>query len=338
MAGNNRVFYAIEELAIGPYCSASGMPIHGVQSVNLTTTFNLEQVFELGQLDIYENIENIPNVELTAEKVLDGDTMIYHAATRGATSPSLLNRSNQRADVFLMIFSDAQDSASGSPMTQAYCSGMYINALNYTLPVQGNCTESVTLIGNDKVWRTANFYFNGHFDNDDTPPSGVQRRQHVIMGASGVGSQWPTLIPGMTVTGGQGFNVETAGVFGAHVQDVTISTTLGREDLYELGRFRPYYRYANFPVAVDTTINVSAGGTNPGDAVNANSAGNNLSAETIVIRLADGTIFNMGNDNKLQSVTFSNLQTGGGIATISYAFQNFNALTITSPADPQHLT
>lgn len=338
---NYRVFYPIHYVALGSEGAAGGgyRPIHGLQSVNMTTTFNLEQVFELGQLDIYENIENLPNVEMTLEKALDGYPLIYHLATPTATSKTLLNRSNQKCDSVLSIFSDSQDNASGVPLTQAYCSGMYLNALNYTLPVQGNCTENVTLVGNDKIWRTSGFAFNGHFTGNDAPASGIQRRQHIKMGNAGAGgSAWPTLIPGMTVAGGTGYNVETNGQFGAHLQDVTIGVNLGREDLFELGRRKPYFRYATFPVAIDCTINMSVGGTTPGDMVNALSDASNLTNETIIVKLADGTIFDLGNKNKLQSSTYSGGDTGGGVATVAYAFQNFNKLDITHPADPAGLT
>lgn len=344
-AGQNyRVFYPIHYVAIGKDYQASGTPVHGVQSVNMTTTFNLEQVFELGQLDIYENIENLPNIEMTVEKALDGYPLIYHLATSDATSKTLLNRTNRKANIILSIFSDDQDNSSGTPRAQAFCSGMYINSINYTLPVQGNCTESVTFVGNDKlwitssgqVWDTTGFAFQGHFNGNDSPASGIQRRQMVKMGnAAANGSVWPTLIAGLTVAGGSGYNVESAGQFGAHIQDVSISVNLGREDLFELGRRRPYYRYANFPTAVDCTINITAGGSNPGDAVNAVSESTaNLSNEPIKVKLTDGTIFDLGYKNKLQSVSYSGGDTGGGVVSISYQFQNFNKLDVTSLSDP----
>jgi hypothetical protein len=332
---NNRVFYPLHYIAIGEYCSASGIPVHGLQSVNLTTTFNLEQAFELGQLDIYENIENLPDIEITAEKVLDGYPLIYHLATRGATSKTLLNRTNQRADVILSVFSDSQDNASGSPVVQAYCSGVYLNSLNYTLPVQGNCTESVTLVGNDKVWKTGNTYFDGHFDGLDAPASGVQRRQDVLMGSGTSYSKFPTEIPGID---GEGYNQSTGSTYNAHIQDVSISVNLGREDLFELGRRKPYYKYATFPTAVDCTINITAGGTDPGDNINASSeATSNITDQAILIRLEDGTIFDLGAKNKLQSVTYSGGDTGGGVVSLAFAYQNFNYLSITSAADPENL-
>lgn len=337
---NYRNYFAIDEVSLGSEgAPGSGYrPAHGVQSVATTTTFNLEQVFELGQLDVYENIEDLPAIEMTIEKLLDGYPLVYHLATPSALNKSLIARTNTRCDVMLSLFSDSQDNASGVPLTAVYTSGMYVNTLNYTLPVQGGARESVTLVGNDKVWKTSAFAFNGHFTGNDSPASGIQRRQHVKMGnAAAGGSVWPTLIPGMTVVAGSGYNVESAGVFGAHLQDVTISCNLGRTDLLELGRKRPYFRYQTLPIDVDCVINVIPAGTTPGDMVNAVADSNsNLTNEPILINLADGTCFNLGNKNKLQSCNFS-VDVGGGVATMSYTFRNQNKLDVTSPSDPAGL-
>ena len=72
---NDRVFYATQAVAIAPRGTAPDVyekihAAHGVQSIGITTNFNLEQVFELGQLEIYENVEGIPDVEVTMEKVI----------------------------------------------------------------------------------------------------------------------------------------------------------------------------------------------------------------------------------------------------------------------------
>ena len=45
--------------------------------------FNLEQAFELGQIQIYENIEGLHEVEVTMEKVLDGYPLLYTSVTAG---------------------------------------------------------------------------------------------------------------------------------------------------------------------------------------------------------------------------------------------------------------
>ena len=87
---NNRIFYAIHAVAVkenGTTPSNEIVPIiagedvvpsgrwevvRGAQSVGMTTTFNYEQVFQLGQVEVYEYVELQPEIEFTIERVLDG--------------------------------------------------------------------------------------------------------------------------------------------------------------------------------------------------------------------------------------------------------------------------
>jgi len=149
---NNRIFYACQAVALGQFGTTTFTELHGVQSVGVNTTFNLEQAFELGQISIYENIEGLPDIEVTIERVLDGYPLAYKLATQGASGDTLVNRTKQRCNAVLAIYPDDKDAVSGVPDVQVYMSGMYINSISYTLPVEGNCTESVTLVGNHKVW------------------------------------------------------------------------------------------------------------------------------------------------------------------------------------------
>src|SRR3990167_3509619 len=121
MSNSKRIFYAVQ--AVGIAKSGGGYTsIHGLQSVSVTTTFNLEQVFEIGEIKIYENVENIPDIEMTLEKVLDGYPLLYHLTTRGSSSNSLVGRSQTKCMAALSIYGDTQDSASGTPVTQLECS------------------------------------------------------------------------------------------------------------------------------------------------------------------------------------------------------------------------
>ena len=199
---NNRVYYAIHQVGIkedgNSGAFAADDVLHGVQSVGMSTNFNLEQVFELGQLAIYENIENIPDVQVDLSKVLDGYPLIWHQATKGTTttSPTLVGRSTSKCIFGMSIFDDTQEAAEGAASTTVQCSGMYASSVSYTFSRDGNFTESVTLVGNDKVWANAPTYgetlnpnlptpvFSGGFSSttDDSPigQGGVNRRENLL--------------------------------------------------------------------------------------------------------------------------------------------------------------
>ena len=345
---NDRIFYATQGLGLAPNgqtevgdtSRASGfIEAHGVQSVAIDTTFNLEQVFELGQIDLYENIEGLPDIELTAQKVLDGSPLLYHLATQGATTSSLNARSKRRAFVALNIYSDVFDSASGTPETQVEMSGMFVSSLTYTLNVDGNSTEDLTLVGNNKLWRTASFTFLPNFDNTDEPlaitsSGGVQRREDVLMAEDATGSRWPTDIPGITSSG---TNVLAGDAFGAHLQTVTISVDLGLEDLNELGQRNPYARPATFPVEITTAIDVTSSDGDRVDALADPVGGFNLTDQEIIVKMREGTVVDLGTKNKLASVSYGGGDAGGGNVVTTFNFSNFNILTATHPRDPAGL-
>lgn len=349
---NNRIFYACQAVAIGPCFVGGAEEVHGVQSVGINTTFNLEQAFELGQIQIYENIEGLPDVEVTLEKVLDGYPLIYHLATTEAASETLVSRSKDRCCVALAIYPDDQDAVTGNPPVEVYMSGMYLSNLSYTMPVDGNCTESVTLVGNHKVWRTSSTLFSSTLatalsndDGSDEPKAltdasgGIQRRENVKISQCIL----PLSIYGVTqsATAGNGYD-SGAGVPKVHIQNCTISTDLTREDILELGRKAPYYRAPNFPVEVTCEFEVISVS---GDFVNAyeegrpsyvgtRNAGNNTAEETILMVLEDGTEFDLGSKCRLASVTYGGGDAGGGNATMTYSYSTYNDLVVTHPQDP----
>jgi len=338
---NKRLFWAIEAIGFAPDGSSTFVPAHGVQSLGSNITFNLTEVFELGQISIYDNVEDTPDVEFTIEKLIDGYPFIYHLATPDATSPSLVGRSTERCIMALSTFGDTQNSASGTPNAQMTASGLYVSSMSYSFPAEDNATESITLVGNNKVWTSGSFTFTGGFTNTDTPASGIMRRQHVRMGnTSGISSLWPKGINGIPGIDANGYNQERADgtSYSARIQNVSISTDLGREQLVELGRRNPFFRYASFPVEVTCDIEVLsvdgdfAGGTEAG----LFGDGNNLSNQEIVLRSVWGDSWDLGTKNKLSSVS-SNVSTDGSNVTDSYSFSNFNDLVILSDADPAGL-
>jgi hypothetical protein len=329
---NFRIFYAVENVGLSKCGANTFTSIHGLQSVGVSTKFDLQQVFEVGQLSLYDLLENIPAIEATLEKVLDGYPPIYCLATNGATSPSLSGRSNVQATLGLSIYSDSQDSASGTPLAQCTMSGVFVSAFDYTFPTDGNCSESVTLVGNNKVW--TNVYTATAFTNNDAPYGSnvVQRRQNVIFGSAGC--KLPLDVPGISASG---TNEKTNGQdFDAHFTSIKTGANLGRNEMFELGRKGIYHRYVTFPVEIKTDYEVIS---TLGDSVQALEEADNLTYRTLSIKTSDGLFIDLGSKNKLSSVTYGGANAGsnGGNATCTYSFVNYNDFSLTHPQDPSGL-
>ena len=129
--------------------------------------------------------------------------------------------------------------------------------------------------------------------------------------------------------GGDDSSAEAGISDNAHIQSITVSTDFGQENIQELGRFGPYHRFATFPVEVTCDFEVIA---TSGDLINVSGTAPNLANHDIVIKDTAGTVINLGDSgagkNKLTSVSYSGGDTGGGNATVSYSFSNFNVLTV----------
>ena len=341
---NNRIYYPHVAVGIAPQGSSSFTVIHGLQEFGMTANFNLEQVQEIGQFEIYEDVEGLPEVEFNLDKVLDGYPLIYHLATQGAATDSLAGRANRRCTLACSVFDDDQDSASGTPLKELQSSGLYADSLRYTIPSEGNCTESVTLKGNHAQWVSSGFTFTGTlFDNSDEPLAltsglgGVQRRENVVFAGATLADV--TLLPnglnGIPGISASGTNDKTAGVYGAHISNITISADLNREDIVELGTKNPYFRapQGNTDVTCEISV-VSILGPNVSFNETGIASGLNTFSKKIQVVLEDGTTLDLGSKNRMTSCQMGNLSSNGGNVTDSYSYRNRNSLTISQPQSP----
>ena len=364
----NRIYFANQLVAFKRDAGTTWQIAHGVQSVAVTTTFNLEQAFELGQLAIYENIEGVPDIEVTASKVLDGYALLYCLATNEAAhthGPTLAGRSNASTVVGIGIWPDTQDSASGNPVQQMEASGMFCSSVSYNFPLEDNFSEDITVVGNNKGWRdstaaidcgTPGWIFQvspgtgAIVTNSDAPigTGGVNRRENLsFLSASPTGGEayWdytrlPTELPGVDASGWMSPRDANNT---AHLQSITVSTDLGREELFELGTRQPYARVVTFPVEVTCDIEMLS---ISGDLINAFADGcgdatipctgivDNLTNQTIRISACEGTRIFLGDKNKLASVNYGGGDAGGGNVTVSYSYTTFNDFTVLHPMDP----
>ena len=331
MANNNRIFYACQSVEInGPSGTvtsenASYDVVQGLQSVGMTTNFNLEPIYQLGQLELYDNYEEIPEVEISLNKVLDSRMTIYGMAMG---TGALVDLANNRCGVKLKLFSDSDSNNAGTPVAEVECVPAYLSSVTYSFPTEGNFTEEVSLVSNDKVWAaslsaTAN----------ENKLTGTRAE------VSGLGIARRGLISSLVLpTGG---NAAVTGSLsggipnGMKIQSMNISMNLGRESIFKLGQRTPYYRYVNFPVEVTCEIETVAGdGDLVGVAGSTDTACANPKALTnkrISIELCDGMKIDLGDKCKLTSVNYAGGDTGGGNATVTYSYQTFNTFTYSPP-------
>ncbi len=429
---NNRVFYAIEQVAIkdntiaatgavAPFNSrkysagnlASGVNEigskwevpRGVQSAGMTTTFNLEQVFQLGQVELYEYSERQPDIQMTMSKVIDGSKPIFFMCIDTTQANNIVGQTaNFKVDIAFQIYPDTQYRATGRPVSICTASGMVMSSVSYSFPVDGFVKEDITFVGNDKIWGTFVNVSGVTVGNGGTEPlilwatdqnggnpnapkgtpsgvfghdgltsalleggaselaggtdrfgviivgSGVQRREEVDIRRSVL----PRDIPGITAFVASGIDAAYVnGGFGAqgpgtaagvsqlignantdrvveHIQTITVSAALNRNDIFELGSKRPFVKVLTFPVEVTCSIEVITAGGDLVDATSAIDCGpdNTTESNTIIIRTCDGMQVDLGDSNRLTSVEVGGGEAGGGNMTVTYNYSSFNSFNI----------
>ena len=332
---NNRIFYATQAVILTPllqdgngWTAQTALCPRGLQSVGITTNFTLEQVYQLGQLELYDNIEDVPEVQVTMNKVIDGTLPLYLMCMGGGAAGSgkaLAEIVNNRVNFRLQIYKDTNSAASGTADQYVNATGMYLSSVSYTFPVDGNATEDVTLVGNNKFWNSANGGAATNISNaaifgTGTAPS-TARRYKLLPGNCTL----PTGVGGIPN--------------GSHFQSISVSTDLGREAINELGSMTPYFRFVTFPLEVTSEFEIIA---ISGDQMEANDftaaasctgTYKNLTDKTIKVKVCgtgttDYLELDLGAKNKLTSVNYTGGDAGGGNATITYSFQTFNKLVV----------
>lgn len=327
---NKRIYYATQSVQLAPVLSNtdgsftvnSYVSPKGLQSVGMTTNFNLTQLFELGQQDLYDNVEGVPEVEVTLQKTLDGTLPLYLICMGGSVSngngKKIGELANNRVNFKLGVFDDTKTAAEGSTNTAVECTGMYLSSIGYTFPLDGFSTEDVTLVGNSKKWASQTMTGGFSEATSQTAKTAVRRLNVNIAGST---------IPGDIPNGAS-----------AHFQSINVRANLGREAINELGKMAPYCRYVKFPLEITSEFVITA---TEGDKVNADdlisqgtcSSFKNLTDRQITVAICgtgvgDTMSIDLGPKNKLTSVNYTGGDTGGGNATVTYSFQTFNYLIV----------
>ena len=358
---NLRTYWAIEGMGTGPHGVSDGNHLDnfqycpGVQSIGMSTSFNLEQIFQLGQLEIYQDLEDIPDVELTIEKVLDDTCLLY---TRCVSAPdgtapgayvatwtgakTITSIQNNRCDVVFVVGQDelenigdltiAPEAVGNAGLKAAFMSGMFVSSVNFNFGTDGFFTENITLVGNHQQWATPGAAILTNAPTAAAQQVGdVSKRHNFSFGDIGDVPE-PLQAVGATVAD-------------LRIASISVSTDFGREEMFALGEKQPYHRYVTFPIEV--TCDIEAYVTHPDRmAVDAlpNRDINVTNDNTIKFDVFDASSggilsgpgvdpnhnFNLGDKNILSSFTWNGISTDGTNATITYSYRNFNTMTITS--------
>jgi len=432
---NNRVFWAIQQVAIkdnaapptgavapinsreyssGPL--ASGLDEvgglwevpRGMQSAGMTTNFQLDQVFQLGQVELYEYSEREPQIEMTMSRAVDGTKPLFLMCTDPAGANDIVARTaSYKLDVTMQIYPDTQFRATGRPLSIVTVSGAVISNVSYTYPIDGFVTEDITIISNDKIWGSIEAVSgvtaghnagnggeelvvwpddaqgqnpgapegmpSGVFGHDGLTSasieggaaelaggfdrfgviivgSGIQRREEIDIRRSVL----PEDIPGIIQFNGSGIDAAYVnGGFGAqgpgtaygsdqrigdantdhiieHIQNITVTFSIAREDIFELGRKRPFARVPDFALEATTSIEVT---TSQGDLVDATSdidcgPDNTSESNTVIIRTCDGLQVDLGDANRLTSVEMGGGDAGGDNMSVTYNYSSFNVFNV----------
>ncbi len=295
----NRIFYACQAVGFGPGAGGASAALTGVQSVGVNSTFGLEQVFQLGQIEIYENIEGTPEVELTIERVFDSASNLY--GLFAGAGQTITQVATLRKSVTLAVVDDSESVHTNTGgVIGVECTGVYMSNYSANFSVDGTSTDTITVVGNHQAWGAEALTL-----NKAEGTATVAKRQNLSLSAAGI-----------------------AGATGK-VQSATVSIDFGREDLLEFGSKTPYFRAASFPVECSAEVsynavsaNLSHGSLNFSDGQTADVQGSD-SAIKITYSAGGGT-GNIGISGRCTGMNYSGGDASGGNATVSYSYTGYN--------------
>jgi len=296
------VKWAAQQFGIKSYCDVVDAPsgqaytytadhvIKGVQSVGFDSNFELTPIFQLSQGEIYETNEGLPQVDISVNKVLDGYTPVYLAATQDSVSPTLFGRAPVKCVPAIAIFPCTVDSATGAPNATVVFPQAQVNSVSYTFGNDGPFTEDVSFIANNVLWSNpaghpghdancpgggcelsaqfladiASISFSGfNTTNSESPNPKVQFREDLIFGYDELAPldlNCMVADPDATVLPPEVYGITASGVNDDDicVNNITISVDLSREEIFCLGTRGPRNRTITTPVTVSTSIEVNS--------------------------------------------------------------------------------
>ena len=275
---SRRIYYAVQSPVIG---GVSGL----FQSVAFNTSIDFEQVFELGTLGQIEDIEGIPQAEITGERAIpiSGNTM-WGASTgsKGAAAACQFIASAVIAGSVNVV---PDNNTTGSATRLVNITGVVSNySQNYA--VEGPATESMTIVADTIAW-----------------------------GGGGGGVGGANSLPTPTTKVLSRKNISSVGC----VQSASFNVDLSREDIMCLGKKMPEFKAAQFPIECSADIEELATAGSSSFAFTQGTTGDVTSSESVAFGLGS-----LGNARTTGS-SFSGGDSGGGNMSVTKSFIAFNS-------------
>jgi len=367
MSACDRIYFAVEQVAISTPGDNDWVAVFGLQSFGLSMDIPLQEIFQLGKLSPRTQLEDLPDVNMTLEKHLDGTPLVYHLCSQTANTPTLAGRSASLADVAFSVFDPTQDCATGVPTFTVQAINGYYQNVSYNFDVEGVFTESVGIIANDLIVsndtsilntgeqaRASAAVVNGLFTGDDD--FSVNRRENMLFqlttNALDVNGQYadpdctilPFEIDGILNPADTLLDVGDYVNDESDIQSISVSASITRNRKNALGKFAPVCQQIQLPVEVTTEIRVlpRAGGIPSATEIGILNTGTDLcwsgprNRREFSIRIAtcEGTRIYTGSKNKLRSFSMSEGNAGGSDASFSYTYRTLNDFTVLHINDP----
>ncbi len=304
-----------------------------IQSVGISTSLEYEKLYELGRLQVYSNIEGIPNVEITVERAIGvylsdssdqdntyGSGTLWHMCGGTVTSAS-----NKRFNLNMEVSSDHNEE--NIPKKFVQCTGLYLSNYTINFNMEGPTTETVTLVGSHLLWTSGVIPTGGSALHGMVP-----RIPNTAASSNRDSSKQQNVSNVMTR---EDYTAAT-GIELSGLRSLTFSVNMEREELLELGSKTPYFRTATYPIETSLEIEFLArerSGNPYGYSANIDETKVNNGCG-VSHRLPSTTRIDAGNrsfsfgEMDWTGTTYSGGDAGGGNATIteSYTGQNYYAV------------
>lgn len=323
---SNRVFYACQSVHMVPSFTEDQLPqdqtnwqmLKGVQSIGISTSMNSEPIFSLGKLKRASMITSKPEVTVNINRIIDSGPSIY-TNTMGNTPQNTMEdvlletTANKRGGIRLNIAPDNRAATIGDSIQTLEIKPIYLSSITYNFPIDGDCTEEATLVGNTKKFDTISINRSDpvYFDFLDIDPP---RRNNVYY-----------TTPSVTVGDHK------------HIQNIRVTLDLGtRKPLYRMGDKVPLTRFIEFPVEVKTEIEVIMPNNDSiglSDGVGCTYV-NSVFDEFISVGLCNGLTINLGNNNRLIDIDVQGGNAGEDNVVTTYTYVNHNFFTFSPPTSP----